>query len=199
MIYVKWNVESKWWIRKKKRNFPGVKPKTELGKNIVSLWMKGWKKSEIVKQLNCSYYSVNYYCTKGYKEKRQIKKREYRSTWVGKLLTHWDGFKRSRQIKSQQKYSVIKDEYEYKVLLNHLGGIQTNCYLTGEPINLETDAYQLDHIVPLSKGGTSEITNCGITIPVANQMKTDMTVSELLDMCEKILVHYNYTVTKPST
>lgn len=94
---------------------------------------------------------------------------------------------------------MIKDEYEYKVLLNHLGGIQTNCYLTGEPINLETDAYQLDHIVPLSKGGTSEITNCGITIPVANQMKTDMTVSELLDMCEKILVHYNYTVTKPST
>ena len=49
----------------------------------------------------------------------------------------------------------------------------------------------------MSRGGTNEISNCGITIPVANQMKTDMTVPELLDMCEKILRNFNYKIIKP--
>ena len=83
-------------------------------------------------------------------------------------------------------------------MLEHLGGMKTKCYLTGIPINIETDDYQLDHIVPVSKGGSNEISNCGITIPVANQMKTDMTVSELLEMCEKILKNYNYKIIRSS-
>ena len=93
-----------------------------------------------------------------------------------------------------------KDErlsYSYHDVLKHLGGKITTCYLTGTTINIETDDYQLDHIIPVSRGGTNKIKNCGITIPIANQMKTDMTVCELLDMCEKILIHHNYKVTKP--
>ena len=95
-----------------------------------------------------------------------------------------------------------KDErltYSYHEVLEHVGGMKTECYLTGTPINLEIDDYQLDHIIPISKGGSNKISNCGITIPIANQMKTDMTVPELLEMCEKILKHHNYKVEKPST
>lgn len=87
---------------------------------------------------------------------------------------------------------------DYLILIKHLGGKITTCYLTGTIINIETDDYQLDHIVPVSRGGTNEIKNCGITIPVANQMKTDMTVPELLEMCEKILKHHNYKIEKPA-
>lgn len=92
-----------------------------------------------------------------------------------------------------------KENYSYKVLLKHVGGFNTFCYLTGTPINIITDDFQLDHIIPVSKGGTNEISNCGITLPVVNRMKTDMTVPELLEMCEKILKHHNYKIEKPST
>lgn len=61
---------------------------------------------------------------------------------------------------------------------------------------METDDYALDHIMPVSRGGTNDITNLGLTLYKANQMKGDLTVPELLNMCEKILLNYGYTVTK---
>ena len=41
------------------------------------------------------------------------------------------------------------------------------------------DDYQLDHITPVSKGGTNELVNMAIACPEANQMKGGLTNEEL--------------------
>ena len=71
------------------------------------------------------------------------------------------------------------EEYTYQEALKHLGGTQLKCYLTGISINILEDDYQLDHILPISKGGTNELSNMGITCPEVNQMKRGLTNEEL--------------------
>lgn len=73
----------------------------------------------------------------------------------------------------------IMENYTYHDALKHLGGTQLKCYLTGIPINILEDDYQLDHILPVSKGGTNELTNMAITCVAANQMKGGLTNEEL--------------------
>lgn len=70
-------------------------------------------------------------------------------------------------------------------------GTKTKCYLTGTPIDLEKDNYCFDYIVPVSKGGTNDLSNLGITIPIANYSKSDLTVEEYLELCKKVLEHYS--------
>lgn len=69
--------------------------------------------------------------------------------------------------------------YTYREALKYLGGTNLTCYLTGTPINILTDDYQLDHIVPVSKGGTNELSNMAITCVEINQMKGGLTNEEL--------------------
>lgn len=75
--------------------------------------------------------------------------------------------------------------------------IEVECYLTGDKINIITGNYHLDHIFPKSRGGVSTVDNIAITTPEANLAKGALTVSEFLDLCEKVLKHHNYTVIKP--
>ncbi len=61
---------------------------------------------------------------------------------------------------------------------------------------METDSYDLDHIIPVSKGGTNELSNLGVAIPMANRSKSDLTVDEYLELCKKVLEYHGYTVIK---
>lgn len=70
------------------------------------------------------------------------------------------------------------------------------CYLTGTPIDLTKDDYCFDHIVLVSKGGTNELSNLGVTIPSANYSKHDLTIEEYLSLCKQVLEHHGYTVSK---
>lgn len=56
--------------------------------------------------------------------------------------------------------------------------------------------YCLDHIVPVSKGGTNELENMGITTPEANASKTDLKIDEYLELCKKVLINFGYSVEK---
>ena len=192
---------------------------TDLGGKIQKLRANGKSYKDIALELKCSKSTISYYCSPGSKKKCRTKTKNYLKTFEGKLVKRWDSFTHPRHInpvrkdpdwnkkfrtaasefRNRQGMNCKKEEYSYKILLEHIGGINTFCYLTGTPINIEIDDFQLDHIIPVSKGGTNEISNCGITLPVVNRMKTDMTVPELLEMCEKILKYHNYKVEKPST
>lgn len=90
----------------------------------------------------------------------------------------------------------VKNIYNYRDALRHIGGINTKCYLTGKEINLETDDYCLDHILPVDKGGNNELENMGVTIPEANASKTNLTVDEYLELCKTVLENFGYIVTK---
>lgn len=80
--------------------------------------------------------------------------------------------------------------------MKFIGGTSIKCYLTGQTINLEKDDYAIDHIIPISKGGTNDLANLGITFYTINQMKSDMTVDELLEKCKQILEYHGYTISK---
>ena len=86
--------------------------------------------------------------------------------------------------------------YKSEDALKHLNGPITKCYLTGVEIDMTKDDYQLDHIIPVSRGGTNELSNLGITCVIANQMKGPLTNEELFYWCQKILEYNGYTVTK---
>lgn len=74
---------------------------------------------------------------------------------------------------------VIMKYYKSEDALKHLNGPYTKCYLTGIDIDMTKDDYQLDHILPTSRGGTNELSNLGITCPEVNQMKGGLTNEEL--------------------
>jgi CRISPR/Cas system Type II protein with McrA/HNH and RuvC-like nuclease domain len=62
--------------------------------------------------------------------------------------------------------------------------------LTGEKIDLmDSSSYSLDHKTPKSRGGDCSIDNCGLTTFMANQMKSNQTLEELLENCMKIIAH----------
>lgn len=60
------------------------------------------------------------------------------------------------------------------------------CYLTGMLVDTTDTTTHLDHVDP---NGGNEISNMAFTTKYANQMKSDQTIDELIDMCKKILNH----------
>lgn len=61
------------------------------------------------------------------------------------------------------------------------------CAICGEPIEYAT--FTIDHIIPLSKGGTNYFENLQPTCRVCNQIKQDMLLDELMGKLMKILIY----------
>ncbi len=55
------------------------------------------------------------------------------------------------------------------------------CALSGWTISPEL--FELDHIVPLSKGGSNEVENLQALHPLVNRAKGTMTNDEFVEMC----------------
>jgi 5-methylcytosine-specific restriction endonuclease McrA len=62
------------------------------------------------------------------------------------------------------------------------------CNLTGVP--LTPDTASIDHIIPLSKGGSHTKANAQIILNSVNQAKGSMTQSEFVDMCRLVVEHF---------
>lgn len=61
------------------------------------------------------------------------------------------------------------------------------CYLTGRTIDLsDKGSYELDHIIPKSRGGHNTIENMGLTCSVANRCKSSLTDQEFITLCKEI-------------
>lgn len=88
-------------------------------------------------------------------------------------------------------------KFGYKDVLNkYNNSTKVKCYLTGDEIDLTKDDYSLDHILPISRGGSCELDNLGITTYLANLAKTSMTEDEFVELCKKVLIHHGYEVNK---
>lgn len=186
----------------------------------LSLRQEGKSYNEICKVLNCSKSTVAYHLNSTTKQATRVwqsrrRKEDWRYQFMYKcsnFLTRKDRSQHSRTMcldwnkKFRTRVSEFCNRYKnkgnlvkkcnYKEVLEYLKGTKVNCYLTGTPIDLEKDDYCFDHIVPVSKGGTNDLSNLGITIPIANYSKSDLTVEEYLELCKKVLEHYGYTVNK---
>ena len=87
-------------------------------------------------------------------------------------------------------------DYTYHDAIEHLGGHITKCYITGREIDITKDDFNLDHIIPASKGGTGELSNMGITIPEVNQMKNNLLLDDFIALCKEVLENQGFEVNK---
>lgn len=184
---------------------------------ILKLRSEGKSYSEIKDILGCSKGLISYHCGIGQKEKTSERRRNRRKNILlnkvemFKSRKNTDGYSDDVKIRAKRympenvrKFQGIKElDYEtennyfrWEDVIEREGGEETKCYLSGEKINLIENQYQLDHIIPKSRGGSNSLNNLGITHKVVNQMKHNLTPIELFEWCEKILIHNGYEVKK---
>lgn len=176
---------------------------------ILKLREEGKTYNEIVEIVGCAKSTVAYYCGVGQKGKAIARQRRRRkNNLIQKVERFRERSKSTKNfVESVRKFNKRDNSIDHKVnreidfsfnyvdVLNKYGE-ETFCYLSGEPINLCEDRYQLDHIVPHSKGGSNGLENLGITTEEANQMKGSLNKEELFSWCKKILEFNSYEVTK---
>ena len=181
---------------------------------ILKLRDLGYSYLEIQKQLKCSKGTISYHCGKGQKDKttnRRILNRNkkhplYRKVEAFIYIEH-NTDRKSKVLKNSIKifqilyqkiitFSKVNKEYNYMsfTVENLLQKIGNNpvCALTGRPIDLmNSRSYQLDHIIPRSKGGSNTLDNCQIVCREANQAKSDLSLDEFVNLCRDVVNNFD--------
>ncbi len=77
-------------------------------------------------------------------------------------------------------------------------GKNPTCGLTGRPLDLFNYAsYQLDHIIPKSRGGEKSIDNMQLACKPANEAKASMLLCEFLGLCQNVMRQHPEGVYQP--
>ena len=183
-----------------------------LAEKIFELREQGLSYREVETKLGCSRSLISYHCGTGQKDKTLNRQRKDRKENVVRTKVHaFVGTKPRRPQKNKKDKREIKKILQVKITQFCLNGKRKDksvrcklmfkvqdlidkigddpiCYLTGRPINLEEGrSYQLDHILPKSRGGDNSLENCGLTCKLANQSKTNLTVEEFVQLCREVV------------
>lgn len=172
---------------------------------ILKLRKQGLSYGDISKTLGCSKSTAIYHCNPDQKEKSRIRKNKNRNknplkTKISRFLSKKvkdkvRDFQRNREGTGTFKKGR-ENNFNYKDFINK---VKENpvCYLTGRLINLEnTKDYHLDHIMPISKGGKSDLNNMGLACKEANKGKDELTVEQFIELCKDVLTHNGYSIQK---
>ena len=180
--------------------------------DILRLRSEGKTYSQIQKELKCSKSVISYHCGSG-TEKARVKasvknrpaickkvsgfktrcSRANYKLFQAKLKT----FKRKNSSSGNHTNTIVNSiskNYTCKDVIAKFGENPT-CYLTGKPIDLnDSSSYNLDHVVPTSKGGTNDLSNLQICLTEANTAKGNLLLPELLNLCKDILKYHNVSI-----
>lgn len=174
-----------------------------LKEKIIDLRNQNLSYREISEKLNCTKSVICYHLTE--KEKQRVitsskkfkennplstKLTQFTKEQVKGIHNKATKFSQDREIRKGLKLHKDSDNFiNYKDLYEELVK-DPYCYLTGQLIDLtKPSEYQLDHIIPISKNGTSTLDNMGLTIKAANQAKSGLTLEQFFDLCADVIVH----------
>lgn len=160
---------------------------------IIQLRNEGKSYRQIEKILGCSKGLISYHCGNGQKEKYKERKRHHSKTLNGILKRKKDNYcciNGNRKSPGKRvECSFSSEEFKNKLEENPI------CYLTGRKIDLlQPKTYQCNHIVPVSKGGLSELSNLGLACKDANYAKGNLSLSEFIQLCKEVLENHGFLV-----
>lgn len=75
-------------------------------------------------------------------------------------------------------------EYEKKTVYAKSNG---KCAICGKPVKFKK--MTVDHKIPLSKGGTNDISNLQLAHLICNRAKTDLVSDEFVELAKRIVRH----------
>jgi hypothetical protein len=162
---------------------------------IIKLYKEGKSYRDIQKIVGCSLGTIAYHCGVGQKEKVRERIQSYKKTLNGILKRKKDNFSfaNGRRIGPRKRVKLLFSSKAFKEKLQS----NTVCYLTGRKIDLlSPKTYNCDHIIPVCKGGSCELSNMGLTCKEANVAKAGLTVGEFLNLCKEVLIFNGFKVEK---
>lgn len=181
--------------------------------DILALREAGLSYGQIKEQLGCSKSTVGYHLSEKAREHSRNRNRKRRK--ANPLLRKVEVFQSEKEpfVPQPKKSSIAKDQrnkvthfhkehaggqeprrFTFQDVLDKFGSTP-RCYLTGRTIDWsQPQTYTFDHIHPRAKGGTNSLDNLGVCIREANQVKSDLFLDELLNLCEEILRYHGRTV-----
>jgi 5-methylcytosine-specific restriction endonuclease McrA len=157
-------------------------------RSMISKWINNIEKlkekveNERVKSME---YSRTQY--QNLSEENKAKKKKYQREALRKFLKRHCFYRLLKNLKK----NLRQKGYEYPKNLTVFSiwclakKQKLKCAISG--IKLTGENLSLDHIVPLSRGGDSEITNLQLVEKRVNVMKSDMNIDELVQICEAIV------------
>jgi hypothetical protein len=175
---------------------------------ILELRALGYSYRKIQDEIKCSKGTIAYHCGEGQKEKYKTRLRINRSK-RHPLVSKIESFIYDRYCKPIQKnnhihtlnrnlklriesFSTINKEYAgmaftIKDFLDKVGD-NPKCALTGKPIDLmKPRTYQLDHIIPRSRGGENTLSNCQLVCKEVNLAKHTLNSEEFVQLCRDVI------------
>ena len=182
----------------------GIKPHPRRKEDIIRLRAEGKSMRAIAKTLGCSKSTVSYHCSSGGGEKKRVKSQrkkplckkvnmfKSRCTVRGwtKLRGKVKGFKKrikGEKNRSHWRVNNLSENFNCAQVVEKIGE-NPRCYLTGREIDLNKPKdYNLDHIVPITLGGTNDLSNLGICSAKANHAKAGLSLEDFYSLCEEIL------------
>lgn len=165
-----------------------------------------WSYDKISTLLDISISTISYYLNpQGKINNRKRTARNRKNNPLNHKIFHFTSYQAKESLRLRKKsFNRIDNgrkktngnKFKIKDLLEKIG-TEPKCYLTGRAINLNNSSeYNLDHRVPVSRGGDNFLENCELACKQANQAKSDLTPEEFFQLCKEVLEYNGYIVTK---